>query len=411
LRLPLAPPARDYADEDEARVASTVHKIGLVLIPNALLIGVALWLSLANPWPLVRLDTVLIALVLVALLLVRFGRARAGARVIVGGNWLCFAIGFWVSRGAPVTVGSGLVLSIAAGAVLLRPGAAYLIAALSALVAPTYAITTYLTGWPTHWGQPLPLGVWVTQGLIYFAAAALVSIAVRHAAESRALARQNEARFRAISDNAPDMITELDDQGRLLYANPSARARAGRVTIDETGGERVDYWMHPEDLPKVMENLRRITAEGGVERITYRTLDDKGAAGWLESTGAAFKDRKGRTRVVTLSRDMTRQREIDALLRESVERYRGLVENAPDMIFEFDSAGRITYANPCALETLGYELDEFLAMPRGARLHPDDAAAVLQEVDAIAAGGGSGRLVHRVLTKDGTRGSLKIVSA
>ncbi len=402
IRGLLAPPARDYADEDEARVASTVHKIGLALVPNALLIAAALWISLANPWPLLRLDAVLIALVLVALLLVRFGRARAAARVIVGGNWLCFAMGYWVSRGAPVTVGSGLVLSIAAGAVLLRPGSAYLIAALSALVAPSYAITTYLTGWPTHWGQPLPLGIWLTQGLIYFAAAALVSIAVRHGAESHALARQNEARFRAISDNAPDMITELDDQGRLLYANPSALARAGRVMVDETGGKRLDYWMHPADYPKVMERCGRLLANGGVERIAYRTLDDTGAAGWLESTGAAYKDRKGRTRVVTLTRDVTRQREVEALLRDSVERYRLLVENFPDMIFEFNSAGRITYANPSALATLGRELADFATLPRGAVAHPDDVAASIAKVDAIAAGGGTGRLVHRLLTRDGT---------
>ena len=58
LRGLLAPPVRYYADEDEARVASTVHKIGLVLVPNALLIGVALWISLANPWPLLRLDRI-----------------------------------------------------------------------------------------------------------------------------------------------------------------------------------------------------------------------------------------------------------------------------------------------------------------------------------------------------------------
>ena len=79
LRGLLAPPVRYYADEDEARVASTVHKIGLVLVPNALLIGVALWISLANPWPLLRLDAAFIAMALFAILLVRFGRARSAS--------------------------------------------------------------------------------------------------------------------------------------------------------------------------------------------------------------------------------------------------------------------------------------------------------------------------------------------
>jgi PAS domain S-box-containing protein len=53
-------------------------------------------------------------------------------------------------------------------------------------------------------------------------------------------------------------------------------------------------------------------------------------------------------------------KELTGTLRESEERYRTLVENASDVVFRTDAAGRFTFVNPAALRLVGYEEEEIV---------------------------------------------------
>jgi len=58
-------------------------------------------------------------------------------------------------------------------------------------------------------------------------------------------------------------------------------------------------------------------------------------------------------------------------LRESEERYRTLVENASDIVFETDNTGHFTFVNPVAIRILGYEKEEIIGMYCPILIRPD----------------------------------------
>lgn len=58
--------------------------------------------------------------------------------------------------------------------------------------------------------------------------------------------------------------------------------------------------------------------------------------------------------------DITDIRKTEKLLKESAEKYRGLVESAPDGIQENDLSGTITYSNKAHHAILGYPQGEMV---------------------------------------------------
>jgi PAS domain S-box-containing protein len=396
--------APEFPDEEKTRVAATVYRIGLALIPLALLGALVIVVALERPLPRLAVALGYVGVVSVSLVLARFGRVKASALLFVAATWLSLAAGLVVSRDVSTPALSGFVLSIAAAALLLGARSAWGVALLSAIAAPIIVYFDLHLGvppGPPELDRTISLAIAIVQSSIFCATAALVTIAVRHAERARAQARLSELRFRSIADHAPDMITESDADGTFTYANPMAMSGSRLTSMEELGRERVGVWMHPEDRQTIVDKFREIATHGGSARVAFRTLDATGRVGWLESTGARYTDAEGRNRVVSVTRDVSKQHEAEAALRESEARYRVLAEHAPDMVIELDATGRVMYANPRALESIGYTLDELKCMEVTAALHPDDREACARAISEVLANGGPTRLVHRFRRKDG----------
>ena len=401
VRTLIAPP--DLPDEDEKRTAATVLRVGLALILIDLIGLFVVAFALPRPMPRVLVSVGFLAVAALAVLLVHRARAQLGGQLLVAAMWLSLAIGLVVSRDAETPALAGFVLAVAGAGLLLGPRAAYSVALASAVAGPLVDYGGLHAATPpgnAHVG--LHPGIWLVQASIYFGAAAVVSIAIRYADESRNRARLSEARFRALADNAPDMIAEFDASGRFVYANPPALAGSRLASIDDLRRERIGVWMHPEDAPGLIERFEQLAKEGGSSRAAYRIINDRGQVGWLESTAARFTDAEGNVHVVSVSRDVTREHETAEALRASEERYRLLAENAPDMIVEQDATGRIIYANRKTVEFMGYDQTELAAMEFIDWAHPDDVEACVRAFEEVVSLGRPVRLVHRLRRKDGS---------
>jgi PAS domain S-box-containing protein len=65
-----------------------------------------------------------------------------------------------------------------------------------------------------------------------------------------------------------------------------------------------------------------------------------------------------RSKVEALNRTVAERDRIEKLLRGSEERYRGIIDQAQDVIYQTDAEGRFTFFNRAALELMGYPAEE-----------------------------------------------------
>jgi PAS domain S-box-containing protein len=153
--------------------------------------------------------------------------------------------------------------------------------------------------------------------------------------------RASEKRFRAIIDQAFDLIGEHDAAGRYLYASPSHAAVFGVDPADLVGVGSIER-IHPDDRA---EALRTFTAAGsagsGGRMAVIRMRHEDGSWRWIECTGRFFDAGDGERRAVIMGRDVTERR------REEDERLRleQAMDQAGDAIVIWGVDGRIRYVN------------------------------------------------------------------
>jgi diguanylate cyclase (GGDEF)-like protein/PAS domain S-box-containing protein len=93
-------------------------------------------------------------------------------------------------------------------------------------------------------------------------------------------------------------------------------------------------------------------------------------------------------------------------------RFRLLVQNSTDMVTITEPGGTLTYVSPAAHGILGTDPDAMIGTALAGRMHPDDRAAVLGRLTAVAAAPGSTATYQvRLRHADGTYRWLEVISA
>lgn len=108
------------------------------------------------------------------------------------------------------------------------------------------------------------------------------------------------------------------------------------------------------------------------------------------------------TALLLLAREMERRQAADKSIRTSEEHYRLLAENTSDLIvFKPTMTGRRGYVSPAVRAILGWEPEEYAALPSAAVVHPDEMAEVVGVYRALSPDCPQATLVHRLRHKAG----------
>jgi len=128
--------------------------------------------------------------------------------------------------------------------------------------------------------------------------------------------RRSEAYFRSLFENALELITVLDADGRVIYENPSNEKFVGYRRREMVGRDIFEL-IHPDDLPTVQavfaEALRRT---GAVPMIRFRLKHQDGGWRWIEAYGNNLLADASVRGIVVNSRDVTEEVEDEARIKE-----------------------------------------------------------------------------------------------
>ncbi|HKJ92373.1 MAG TPA: PAS domain S-box protein, partial [Longimicrobiales bacterium] len=129
--------------------------------------------------------------------------------------------------------------------------------------------------------------------------------------------RQSERYFRALIENAHDVVTVVAPDGRVIYESPAVERVLGQPG-EQRVGSSVFQDLHPEDRDRARAAFDNIAAEpDAVMNGEFRVLHADGSERIVEVTARNLIDEPSVGGVVMHSRDVTESRRIAEQLRQA----------------------------------------------------------------------------------------------
>ncbi len=224
---------------------------------------------------------------------------------------------------------------------------------------------------------------------------------VRYATErmrSTQVLRRSEERFRFLLDNALDIITVIDIDGRISYASPSVRRVLG-YSPEELVGASATSLVHPADRREVADALR-MREPGTSCMIQFRIQHRHGPWKVLEAVGSSSLEHPLISGTVVNARDITDRRQAEEELLAAKNRLQAVIETSPLAIFTLNTSGRVLSWNKAAEKTFGWTEEEVLHGELPA-IPPSGQIEFRRQLERVTLGQPFSQVEARYARKDG----------
>jgi PAS domain S-box-containing protein len=164
---------------------------------------------------------------------------------------------------------------------------------------------------------------------------------------------ERERRFRTLIENATDIISMFDKEGRVIYISPSVERILGYKNEDVIG-ESIFEYLHPDEIQSAKKNFEKIASTNIISKpLRFKVRHKNGSWRYLEGVFNNLLNEPNINAILMNARDIT-----STIIAE--EKYRTLFEESKDGIYITDPAGRILDMNPAGVEMLGFSSKEEL---------------------------------------------------
>ena len=186
---------------------------------------------------------------------------------------------------------------------------------------------------------------------------------VRDISERERLEREvhsSEQRYRSLVQSSPDLIFEMDGEGRYTFYSDRTEEVIGWLP-NELIGHQFTEFIDLESFPQAPQRLAEIAANPGrpsTDRLLIRHKDGRRMPFEVSVVGQVDDGRLVAIRGV--ARDISQRERLELELRSSEERYRFLVDNAPDIVFSADQTTRFIYLSDTIERLTGWRPDELV---------------------------------------------------
>ncbi|MBT3208811.1 MAG: PAS domain-containing protein [Bacteroidetes bacterium] len=217
--------------------------------------------------------------------------------------------------------------------------------------------------------------------------------------------KENEEKFRNITEQVTEMIFLTDDKSTIKYISPSSNSIFG-YTPQEMEGKLFMKFLKKTEIPKAMKEFIK-TFMKGTPTINLELLMKHKNGNYFVGELTVRKYNSDKLKgTIGLIRNISEKKKTEEELLFKEREFRTLTENMPGIIFRVfcKEDNKMVFYNDMLLEFTGYKSEELM---RGnvcslfPRIHPEDQAYIEKDVAKAISKKASFNLEYRFKHKNG----------
>ncbi|MBN7811532.1 PAS domain-containing protein [Algoriphagus sp. H41] len=192
--------------------------------------------------------------------------------------------------------------------------------------------------------------------------------------------RSLENRYRKLAQEGADLVCVIDEEGTFHYLSTNFRHYLG-FSEDELEGKNAFGFVHPDDLPWVLEDFAKIKELRQIHGLPYRFKHQEDGWRWVKSVVTNLLDDPDIHGIVINSIDVTAVIDAKKELEQSNERFRLALKAGSESIYDYHPETERTFVSETFEEDFGISLgsmEENFQLIRD-RIHPDDLGQAVRE--------------------------------
>lgn len=187
--------------------------------------------------------------------------------------------------------------------------------------------------------------------------------------------QESEIKYRnLVEQSLYGIVISQGDPPRIFFANEAFSQMIG-YSVEELlalSPKKVQNLIHPADQEMVLTRVkRRLEGKSAPPQYEYRMVRKDGSVLWVEIFANVI-EYEGEPAIQAAYSDITERKKAEAALLESEEKFRALVEDLSDWVWELDLKGTITYSNSAVEDILGFSAGQVLGQTPCDFLRPED---------------------------------------
>jgi len=184
-------------------------------------------------------------------------------------------------------------------------------------------------------------------------------ITVKEDITQRKLLEENSNKYDFIVNTSKEFMS-LINRNYVYEAVNEAYCDAFNLPRNEIVGKAMPDLWGDEIFNKHIKNAVDQSFRGQEVSFQHKFTFGHLAERYMDVHYYPYKNKEGEiTHIAAVAKDITEQKNAEQVLKESEERYKGLVSNLPDLII-VHKKGKIVYANSVVYDLLGYTADDVI---------------------------------------------------